>query len=150
MKKLIFLFVMAITGTTLLAQNKVPDYVIDADGVTFYKKVRYGITTGFVGIGETTKDRYKTSEVLCYRKDGHVYELMPVIRNNKETGRKAYMELVAYRNGMKVFREKDYDSSDELQYVVYKDSDFVVRFERKNAESLGRFFFRPENSMASN
>ena len=150
MKKLIFLFVMAITGTTLLAQDGVPDYIISGDSVTYYKKVRYGITAGFIGIGESVKDRYRNDKVTSYRKDGRVYEMMPVIRNNKNTGRSEFMEFVAYRNGMKVFRQKDYDSSsDELQYVVYKDHNFVVRFEKKNAASLERFFFKPDNSLAS-
>ena len=146
MKKLSILVIIGIVCLTSMAKAGVPDYVICEDGVRYFEKVRYGLNTSLVGISESGRVAYKSEDVISFRRNGRVYERMPVIRNNKETGRYDFLELVAYRNGMKVFRE---DSggipgrrSNDL--IVYKDGKYVVRFDSKNSDNLGRFFFRPD------
>jgi hypothetical protein len=115
------------------------------------KKYVMALTTSLVGIKDDNRDRYKVCEVSEFRKNGKVYERMPVIRNNQETGRYAFMEVVSYRNGMKVYRynhpgmdNKDFD------LLVYKGNQFVVRFDEKNAQNLSNFFFRPEYKNLAN
>jgi hypothetical protein len=144
MKKLSYLFLIAFLSTTFFVKAG-PDYIVVGEEIEFYEKVRYGLTTSLVGIKDSNRNRYKSCEVSEFRKNGKVYEKMPVIRDNQETGRYAFMEVVSYRNGMKVYRynhpgmdNKDYD------LLVYKGNQFVVRFDEKNAQNLSNFFFRPE------
>jgi hypothetical protein len=148
MKKTNHLIIIAILGISSVTIAGIPDYIITGDEVKFYDKVRMGIPTGLVGIREEGKDRYKMSDVTAYRKDERVYEKMPVVKNNLNTGRYAFMEVVSYRNGMKVYRYRDYSAqnqNDEYRYLVYSGNRFVVEFDIKNYETLSTFFFRNNN-----
>ena len=146
MKKSAILIIIGIVCITTMAKAGVPDYVICDEGVRYFEKVRYGLISNLVGISEAGRVHYQAEDVISYRRNGRVYERMPVIRNNKETGRYSYMELVAYRNGMKVFRESSGGISARKSHdlIVYKDGNYVVRFDEKNSDNLDRFFFRPE------
>ena len=146
MKKLSILVIIGIVCLTSMVKAGVPDYVICGEDVRYFEKVRYGLNTSLVGIAESGRVRYLAEDVISFRMNGRVYERMPVIRNNKETGRYSYMELVAFRNGLKVFRESSDGSPvrPSYDYIVYQDGKYVVRFDEKNSENLSKFFFRPD------
>ena len=148
MKKLSLLIIAGLISLTTFAKAGIPDYVITADGVKFYEKVRYGFT-GLVGVENDSRDRYKTDQVVAYRKDGKVYEKVPVVVNNRATGRYTFMELMAYRNGLKVYRYRT-DLEENYEYFVYQAKEFVVQFDQLNAQNLNTFFFRPYGMLASN
>jgi hypothetical protein len=143
MKKLSYLFLIAFLSTTFLVKAGLPDYIVAGDEVEYYEKVRYGLTTNLVGIKDSNRDRYKSDEVSEFRKNGKVYERMPVIRDNQVTGRYAFMEVVTYRNGLKVYRYNHPGMNDQVyDLLVYKGNQFVVRFDENNAQNLSNFFFR--------
>lgn len=146
MKKLNYLFIIGMLAITTLAKAGVPDYVICDNEIKYFDKVRFGLTTSLVGIEESGKVRYNANDIVAYRKNGRIYEKVPVIQNNKETGRFKFMELVAYRNGMKVYREKLESGllSPEYDYFVYQGDRFVVKFDEKNTKTLSNFFFHTE------
>jgi hypothetical protein len=146
MKKISYLFLIAFLSTTFLAKAGLPDYILTGDEIEYYEKVRYGVTASLVGIKDSNRNRYKSDEVSEFRKNGKVYERMPVIRDNKETGRYAFMEVVSYRNGLKVYKYYHpglYSQDNEL--LVFKGKQFVVSFNEKNARTLSNFFFNPEH-----
>ena len=146
MKKLNFLIIIGVLAISTMTKAGVPDYVISDNEVKYFDKVRFGLTSSLVGVEETGKVRYKTNDIVAFRKNGRVYEKVPVIQNNKETGRYTFMELVAYRNGMKVYREKLDGGllSREYDYFVYREGRFVVKFDEKNTKTLSNFFFHTE------
>ncbi len=146
MKKLSILVIIGIVCITSMVKAGVPDYVICDEGVRYFEKVRYGLNSNLVGISEAGRLRYQAEDVISFRRNGRVYERMPVIRNHMETGRYNFMELVAYRNGMKVFRESPGGIPGRKSHdlIVYKDGKYVVRFDGKNSDNLGRFFFSPD------
>lgn len=151
MKKINYLIIISLFSMSFLANAGQPDFVRTGEDIKYYSKVRYGIPSGLVGVEKSEVDRYKFTEVVSYRKDGCIYERMPVIRNNKETGNYAFMELLTYKNGMKVYRHKintGVGASDEYQYLVYRDGNYVVTFDDQNAETLNMFFFRPSTDLA--
>ena len=152
MKKLSILVIIGIVCLTSMVKAGVPDYVICGEGVRYFQKVRYGLNASFVGIEESGRVRYQIEDVISFRRNGRVYERMPVIRNHRETGRYSYMELVAYRNGMKVYRESSYGSFGQpsYDYIVYRDGKYVVRFDEKNIENLNKFFFRSDLVASNN
>jgi len=146
MKKLSILVIIGIVCLTSMVKAGVPDYVICGEDVRYFEKVRYGLNSNLVGISEEGRVHYQAEDVISFSRNGRIYERMPVIRNNKETGRYSYMELVAYRNGMKVFRESPDGNPGRPtnDYIVYQDGKYVVRFDEKNSETLSKFFFRPD------
>ncbi len=143
MKKLNFLIIIGVLAIASIAKAGVPDYVISENEIKFYDKVRFGLTSSLVGVEETGRVRYNANEVVAYRKNGRIYEKVPVIQNNKETGRYTFMELLAYRNGMKVYRERLQGglSNPEYDYFVYREGEFVVKFDERNSRTLSDFFF---------
>lgn len=151
MKKLNYLIIISLFSMSFLVNAGEPDFVRTGEDIKYYSKVRFGIPSGLVGVEKHDVDRYKFSEVVSYRKDGCVYERMPVIRNNKETGNYAFMELLTYKNGMKVYRHAinaGINTPDECQYLVYRDGSYVVAFDEKNAETLKMFFFNTPIDLA--
>jgi hypothetical protein len=147
MKKLNLLFIILALGISTLAKAaEMPDYVITAEGVKYFEKVRYGLTNYLTGVIKTAANvQYSADEIIAYRKNGKVYERMPVIESNRETGRYAFMEVLSYRSGLKVYRHSfpsGHDPrEDNMDYLVYRDGKYVVRFDERNAETLKRFFF---------
>ncbi len=142
MKKLSLLIIAGLISLTTFAKAGIPDYVITADGIQYYEKVRYGFTD-LVGVENSSRERYKNEEVLAYMKNGRVYEKVPVVVNNRKTGRYTFMELVAYRNGLKVYKNRTGNLDQSYEYFVYRSNEFVVQFDKRNAPSLNTFFFRP-------
>jgi hypothetical protein len=152
MKNTNYLLLIAILGISSVASAGIPDYIMTGDEIKFYDKVRMGIPSGLVGISESGKDRYHVSDVIAYRKDERVFEKKPVFANNRPTGRYAFMEVISYRNGMKVYRYRDYSArnqEDEFQYHVFQGERYVVEFDNTNTETLSNFFFRHNNYLVT-
>jgi hypothetical protein len=155
MKKIKLLLLIAALGFSTLAKAmELPDYVITAEGVKYFEKVRFGLSNFLTGIDKSADNaQFKADEIISYRKNGRVYERMPVVENNRETGRYAFMEVLSYRSGLKVYRHTihtGYDPRvDQNDYLVYRDGKYVVRFDARNAETLKRFFFT-DYSLAAN
>lgn len=146
MKKLNFLIIIGVLAISTMAKAGVPDYVICDNEIKYFDKVRFGLTSSLVGVEETGKVRYNANDIVAFRKNGRIYEKVPVIHNNKDTGRYAFMELVAYRNGMKVYRDKLESGllTPEYDYLVYQEGRFIVKFDEKNTKTLSNFFFHTE------
>lgn len=151
MKKFNYLVIISLFSMSFLVNAGEPDFIRTGEDIKYYSKVRFGLPSGLVGVEKHDADRYKFSEVVSYKKDGRIYERMPVVRNNKETGSYAFMELLTYKNGMKVYRHtinSGVNTRDEFQYLVYRDGNYVVTFDNQNAETLKTFFFSPSNELA--
>ena len=143
MKKMSLLLLLGIFSLSFMVKAGMPDYVITGDGVQYFKNLHYGIKNFLVGKDESGKVCYQADEVVVYRKDGHVYEKMPVICDGKETGCYSFMELVAYRNGLKVFRHSSYwgcNIARQDEYIVYKNGCYHLSFDEENFKILSKFF----------
>jgi hypothetical protein len=148
MKKLSLLFIAGLISLTAMAEESIPDYVITADGIKYYETVRFGLFD-LVGRHDQARDKYKMDEVLAYRKNGRIYERVPVVVQNRKTDRYTFMELVAYRNGLKVYKHRSGNPDNNYEYYVYRNDEFVVQFDQRNAPSLKAFFFRPYGILAT-
>ncbi len=143
MKKLSILFIIVIVCASSVVKAESPDYVVSNEDVSFYEKVRYGLTSGLVGVSESGKVRYKSDDVVAYRKGGKLFERMPVIVDNNETGRYRFMEVVAYRNGLKLYKHEFISGAglSDIEFLVYQDGKYIVRADKRNRETLNKFFF---------
>ncbi|MBN1253140.1 MAG: hypothetical protein JXR51_13470 [Bacteroidales bacterium] len=143
MKKLFLLLVFAVFGTALFADNCPGDFVITNDGVFYFKNVRHGISNFLVCKKDNgEKVTFTKFEVQAYCKDGQRFEKMPVYKNNKLTDDYAFMRVLSYKNGLKLY-EYTYNQnsgSEESDYYVFKDDKLVVEVHRSNFESIKNFF----------
>ena len=148
MKNLSILIIIGILGLSSIIEAQVPDYIITRDEVKYFKKVREGLSSNIIGITEVGREKISADQVLAYSRDGRIFERMPVIEDNRETGRYAFMELLTHRNGLKVYKHitMPYTNDPEEEYLVYTvDGKYVVRFDSKNSPTLNQFFFRMHN-----
>ena len=144
MKKLLVILSMVFISTGLIASTAEGDFVRTEDGTFFFKKVKIGLTSNFVGIkanGERVK--FSNSDVIAYCKNGEHFEKMPVYKNNVLIGKNDFMKVVCYRNGMKLY-EYEYLSENtgkqSRRYYVFKGEKFVVEMDYANRSTLTAFF----------
>lgn len=144
MKKLLVILSMVLISTSLMATIGEGDFVQTNEGTFFFKKVKIGLTSNFIGIkdnGERVK--FNNADVIAYSKDGERFEKMPVYKNNELTGEKDFMKVVSYRNKMKLY-EYEYLSvntkKQSRRYYVFKGDKFVVEMDYVNRETLTAFF----------
>ncbi len=144
MKKLLVILSMVFVSTSLMAEIGDGDFIRTNEGTFFFKKVKTSLSSNFIGIktnGERVK--FSNSDVLAYSKKGVRYEKMPVYKNNVAIGKKDFMKVVCYRNGMKLY-EYEYHSSNSgkqsRRYYVFKGERFVVEMDYANKGTLTAFF----------
>ena len=141
MKKLLMLVVITVLSTALFASAS-PDIVQTEKGVFFLKNVRIGISNTIIGTDyDGEKIKFTKDEVTSYTKDGIQYDKVCIVKNNCTTERTAFMELVAYRNGFKVYKyEFCCAEGVSSRHLVFKNEDFIVKFDEKNKANLIAFF----------
>ena len=120
------------------------DYVVTEGKVYAFETVRSLPFSGFVGISEEGRQRFALSEVDAYSRQGKVYHRMTDIQNGKPLSRMVYMEAVASRNGLTLYRQVQYvDSRDRVEvYHIFRGADYHLTLEPRNSESLLNFFSR--------
>ena len=107
------------------------------------KHVKVGITNTIIGTkfnGEKVK--FTKDEVTSYTKNGVQYDKMPVVKENCVIEKTAFMELVAYKNGFKVYKY-EYACEGEMtsRHLVFnKNNKFVAKFNKINKNHYLNFF----------
>jgi hypothetical protein len=144
MKKLLVILSMVLISTGLMATNGEGDFIRTSEGTFFFKKVKVGITSNFVGVKENgERVKFNNVDVIAYCKDGEQFEKMPVYKNNELIGKEEFMKVVCYRNGMKLY-EYEYLSENtgkqSRRYYVFKGEKYVVEMDYVNRETLTAFF----------
>ena len=143
MKTLITFMMIALMGTSLFANGTDGDFVQTKEKAYFFKNVRLGAKHFLVGLKQTGEKVYFTKEdVVSYKIDGTQFDKIPVIKDNVCTEDYCFMELITYKNGMKVYKYRFFDMNGEKtsRHYVFKNGEFVVNFDSKNMETLTAFF----------
>ena len=143
MKKMFLVLVLAVFGTALFAQKSYGDFVITNDDVQYFKNVRHGLTS-FLVCKKANGEKVKLSkfDVQEYSKNGQRFEKMPVYKNSKLTNKFAFMKVINYKNGMKLYRHDLYakGSAEIADYFVFKNDKLVVDVNTKNVASINQFY----------
>lgn len=143
MKTLLTFMMLALMGTSLFAGGTNGDFVQTKEKAYFFKNVRHGTKAFLVGIKtDGTKVRFTKEEVTVFKIDGQRFEKVPVVKDNVCTEDYCFMQVVTYRNGMKVYKHvyRDADGMSTSRHYVFKNGVFIVKFDSKNTESLTAFF----------
>ena len=143
MKKMFLVLIFAVLGTALFAQKSYGDFVVTLDGAQYFKNVRYGLYNFLVckkANGE--KVTYSKFEVLEYKKHGQRYEKMPIYKNGKLSNELAFMKIINYRNGLKLYKHDLYivGGTEVADYFVFKNDKLVVDVTTKNVASINKFY----------
>jgi hypothetical protein len=143
MKTLLTFMMVALMGTSLFASGTDGDFVQTKEKAYFFKNVRRGTKSFLIGVkSDGTKVRFTKEEVTVFKIDGERFEKVPVVKDNVCTEDYCFMKVVAYKNGLKVYKHEYYDPDGMLtsRHYVFKNGEFVVKFDSKNTESLTAFF----------
>lgn len=81
------------------------NYVITTEGTFYFEKLRYGLNGFLVATDQTGKKIvFAKDEVKSYQKNGRLFERIQVSETTE------FAELVANRNGVKVYRPSGTDN----------------------------------------
>lgn len=91
------------------AQTDTVNYVVTSTDTIFCGKMNVGASKTRIELENGTKQKLDNKEVVRYSRDGRFFQRLPVYVRNQKTDRSAMMELVHFRNLVKVFKEERYD-----------------------------------------
>ena len=145
MKSVLTLVVLMFLGTGLFAGEDIGDFVQTKEKVYFFKNLRFGISSFLVGtMGNGEKVKFAKEDVIAYNKAGERFEKVSIVIDNVCTENYCFMKVVAYKNGLKLYKHEYNDKNGNLtsRHYVFKDDKFIVKCDRKNLATLTAFFER--------
>jgi hypothetical protein len=154
MKKsiLISLLIMMAFGLKLFAGKDIISYV-KAEGKTYLgTDVKIGLTKTKITTLDGTIVKVPNTKIDAYMHKSRLFERLPVVNSDKTVEGLALMEFVNSRSGLRLYRHTAvYDDIDVLankfesakahyDYYVFKDGEFYLLIDKKNAETALPFF----------
>lgn len=127
------------------------DYVKTKSDILYYSKLTLGPTKARLILDNGNKVTLMNNELIAYKKDGKLYEKVPLYNKNKPTNREVFMEVLKYTNGMKLYRyiafEDDVNhplaiGSSRLieKYYVFKNGNYHLQIDQANYKTVFAFF----------
>lgn len=157
MKKSIVMFALVSFALVFKATGEM-NYV-SVDGATYFSDdVKIGLTNVLITTENGLTLKAPLKKVNAYMVDGKLYERLQVICPKGNVKGTALMEFITQRNGLRLYKYKsfnDYDNQNcrfldksllEATYFIYKDGQFYLRVNEKNAETVFPFFHVKFNS----
>ena len=129
MKKILFFLLFAVTGAYAFSITDGNDYVLTNDYCIFFEKVKQGKGPYVVGVKSNgEKVRFICSKVLRYRKNGEIYERVPVVLNSIKSATYEFMRVVCRRDEMTLYEYKtcSFFNKKKLSYYIFRKNQFVV------------------------
>lgn len=127
-------------------------YVTTGDKTYFSEDVKVGYTNVRITDENGIKLKMHLKNVDSYMIDGKLYDRLPLVCRNGNVKCTALLELVAFRNGLRLYKYYSEGTNDDLgccfidgsenqaMYFVYKDGNLYLRVDEKNAETVFPFF----------
>ena len=121
------------------------DYVVTKDATYFCQEISFGLlrTKCILQNGEVLN--LKLNEVRAYKKDGRIFERMPVYIEDKTTGSSSLMELIGMKGGLRLFRHVATETSEDQmlsysQYFIFRNGEYILELNNKSGPGLLKFF----------
>jgi hypothetical protein len=145
MKKIIVLITVALFYVAGFASSPA-SWISSKEGRMNVEKIRIGVKNARVVL-ETGEHAVIPIENLdSYSLQGRIYEKEIVYKNGESTGRSSYMELLASRNGLNLYRNLEYDNEaiEPLnpvdRFYVYKGGKLYLALDEKSLPSVFNFY----------
>lgn len=144
---------MALLGIPAMASIHNPEnYLVTNDGKVYFSNVSFGVFNIRItnDNGQTEKVGY--SEVMSYKKGNRLFEKKDLYVNNRNTGKKVFMELIRQDNGLRLYTyngdgpaacSKHSAFSEPVQackFFVYKGDQYLLQLNEKNRSTVLDFF----------
>jgi len=160
MKQTIFTLVLAIVYLSSFAAIEKPDaseiktinYVVNEDGVKYYKKMRNGITGKLIAkTFDGKKVIYNLDEVKSYRLNGKEYQSKYVVNQESSIVDKLFLQRIYTTAGYSLFkRVRGANERFKLtDLYVYKGDIQMYQLNKENYKVILSFFFPKFNMMFS-
>jgi hypothetical protein len=153
MKKLMLFLAVAVISLTSFAKGYSGDFYMVSSGEKLYcKKIQMGKETTQATLENGEKIVVATSEIKMYQLNGKIYEKMPLYVNNVNSNKEIFMEFVATRGGLKLYKYSKYEegldketgayegTSKDEHYCVFRGNQYWVLVTDKNYQNLFNFF----------
>jgi len=154
MKKLFALLLLVMFAFVMEASagNETLNYVKSGGKTYFCEKVRLGLFCANIALEDGNTLKIPLSKVDAYFCKGNLYERLPMIRQGVATGCTAMMEYVTTRNGLRLYKYSEFNECGDLldntykkphlqtAYFVYKDGEFYLEVDKRNAPTVLPFF----------
>lgn len=142
--KNLFTFILTIAFLNVFAVvTPETNCVTTKDGTYYLQDLRFGITNFLVGKDmKGEKVIFKKDEVKRFYIDGNLYEKVRKVKDGKMCEDCEFMQLIAYKNGVKAYKFTDYDLNGNLysELYVFKDGKYVITFTEENYKYLIDYF----------
>jgi hypothetical protein len=105
MKKLLLTLALVLAWISTQAKELTDyDYVVTSSTTYYCEEIKQGVKNTHVKLYNGEALVIKNNEILAYKKNGRIFEKMPLYCHNQYVGRRDYMELIAYKNGLKLYK----------------------------------------------
>jgi len=152
MKKLVALFAVLMLALAAWAGDEL-NYVVIEGKNYFSEEVKVGMRNIRMTTDEGLTLKVPLKKVDAYMVEGKIFERQPLICCDGKVKRTALLELVAQRNGLRLYKLHSDDcrlgccflDKNEMEtiYLVYKEGNLHVRVNETNAPTLFEFFRVP-------
>jgi hypothetical protein len=154
MKKILFTGIVGLlVNITISAIATGSNYYIStSEQVTNFKNIKFRNNEIKVVLENGEKQIISLAKVKTIKANGKIYDKMPVYKNNKPTNKELLMELIAVKDGLKLYKFcTDINWDDRLNgfnvvdykmeiYAVYKDNKFQSEINDTNYPAMFTFF----------
>lgn len=134
------------------ALNFPGDYIATRDGNMYFASFSFGLKNIRARHSDGRLFKVTYNDVVSYKKDNIVYERKSLYRNHACTGKSVFMELVAIKHDLKLYRyqepgtyflpEKSTFSKGITHYYVYRGDEYLLELTPKNAPTVCGFFLK--------
>lgn len=128
-------------------------YLITATDTFICKDIKNGIIKMRLTLPNGEKQKIEKDDVKTFYVHGKRYDRLPVYINGIATGEVKFLELLSQRNGLKLYKhtffccgywnmtkQKIESAGEKNVLLVYKDDNYYLQLDNRNAESLASFF----------
>ena len=153
MKKLVFVLSVLMMSLSMFASELGENYYMVSSGEKLYfKKIQIGNQFIRATLQNGKKVTIPIIEVKMYQLNGKIFNRLPVYKNDKNTNKQVFMEFVATRAGLQLYKYSKYEEGfDKVtgvyrgvakvdHYLVFRGDQFHVEVTDKNYQTLFDFF----------
>ncbi len=144
MKTIILTVILALTVLSTEAKSLIIDYVVTNEGITYFKKVKYGLYDAYlIGITESgDKVKFLKEDIKSFRKNGEVFKKTNLNEKGKGLNNCVFMKLLQTRHGFSLYLYEciGVNGNTVQRCFVYKGDQQVLEVDYRNYIQIISFF----------
>ena len=151
--KIILTLTLALGLNAIIGAESNLSYVITSDDTIICKHISIGVNNARITKLNDEFVKVDKEYLKAFSLHGKLFEKLPVYLNGNFTGQTAFLELVGQRNGLKLYKYTYFEDStwssdnksvqaahEVTALFVYKDKDYYLQVNNKNAKTVLPFF----------